>query len=352
MSSELPSPPPPPEGGKSSRFPGEQSFPKWMIWVLLGVLVAALFLPTLLSTQQGHRASPTATSSSKLRDDQVKSAEFDNTNGQITGELTDGTQFNTTGPVQLSDGDVDAVHREGRQVHDPHLEHLGDAATATAPGRPDRAVPRLDAAPRVVADGRHHVDRAVEGEDVHDRTTGHDLRRRRRLRGRQARDHARSSTSSSTRSKFGEIGARIPKGILLVGPPGTGKTLIARAVAGEAGVPFLSVTGSDFMEMFVGVGASRVRDLFQSARKVGRAIIFVDEIDSIGRKRGAGLGGGHDEREQTLNQMLAEMDGFEVTTGIVMMAATNRPDILDPALLRPGRFDHESRNLRRILCEG
>ena len=141
--------------------------------------------------------------------------------------------------------------------------------------------------------------------------------------------------------KFGEIGARIPKGVLLVGPPGTGKTLIARAVAGEAGVPFLSVTGSDFMEMFVGVGASRVRDLFQTARKMGRAIIFVDEIDSIGRKRGAGLGGGHDEREQTLNQMLSEMDGFETSEGIVMMAATNRPDILDPALLRPGRFDRQ-----------
>ncbi|MEX2100800.1 MAG: ATP-dependent zinc metalloprotease FtsH [Acidimicrobiia bacterium] len=139
--------------------------------------------------------------------------------------------------------------------------------------------------------------------------------------------------------KFSEIGARIPKGVLLVGPPGTGKTLIARAVAGEAGVPFVSVTGSDFMEMFVGVGAARVRDLFQTARKQAPAIIFVDEIDSIGRKRGAGLGGGHDEREQTLNQMLAEMDGFEATEGIVMMAATNRPDVLDPALLRPGRFD-------------
>ena len=139
--------------------------------------------------------------------------------------------------------------------------------------------------------------------------------------------------------RFREIGARVPKGILLVGPPGTGKTLFARAVAGEAGVGFLSVTGSDFMEMFVGVGASRVRDLFQQARKMGRAIIFVDEIDSIGRKRGAGLGGGHDEREQTLNQMLAEMDGFETSEGIVILAATNRPDILDPALLRPGRFD-------------
>ena len=142
-------------------------------------------------------------------------------------------------------------------------------------------------------------------------------------------------------AKFVKVGAKVPKGVLLVGPPGTGKTLIARAVAGEAGVPFLSVTGSDFMEMFVGVGASRVRDLFQSARKMGKAIIFVDEIDSIGRKRGAGLGGGHDEREQTLNQMLSEMDGFEPTEGIVVMAATNRPDILDPALLRPGRFDRQ-----------
>ena len=141
--------------------------------------------------------------------------------------------------------------------------------------------------------------------------------------------------------KFAEIGARVPKGVLLVGPPGTGKTLIARAVAGEAGVPFMSVTGSDFMEMFVGVGASRVRDLFESARKMGRAIIFIDEVDSVGRKRGAGLGGGHDEREQTLNQMLSEMDGFEDSGGVVMLAATNRPDILDPALLRPGRFDRQ-----------
>ena len=141
--------------------------------------------------------------------------------------------------------------------------------------------------------------------------------------------------------RFREIGARVPKGMLLVGPPGTGKTLFARAVAGEAGVGFLSVTGSDFMEMFVGVGASRVRDLFQQARRMGRAIIFIDEIDSIGRKRGAGLGGGHDEREQTLNQMLSEMDGFETAEGIVILAATNRPDILDPALLRPGRFDRQ-----------
>src|SRR5437016_7249111 len=141
--------------------------------------------------------------------------------------------------------------------------------------------------------------------------------------------------------KFQKLGGRSPKGVLLLGPPGTGKTLLARAVAGEAGVPFRSVSGSDFMEMFVGVGASRVRDLFQTARKQAPAIVFVDEIDSIGRKRGAGLGGGHDEREQTLNQMLNEMDGFDTTEGIVMMAATTRPDILDPALLRPGRFDRQ-----------
>ena len=139
--------------------------------------------------------------------------------------------------------------------------------------------------------------------------------------------------------KFQEIGARIPKGVLLVGPPGTGKTLLARAVAGEAGVPFFSISGSDFVEMFVGVGASRVRDLFEQAKKNAPCIIFIDEIDAVGRRRGAGLGGGHDEREQTLNQLLVEMDGFGANEGIIILAATNRPDILDPALLRPGRFD-------------
>lgn len=141
--------------------------------------------------------------------------------------------------------------------------------------------------------------------------------------------------------KFAELGARIPKGVLLVGPPGTGKTLLARAVAGEAGVPFFSISGSDFVEMFVGVGASRVRDLFENAKKNAPCIIFIDEIDAVGRQRGAGLGGGHDEREQTLNQLLVEMDGFGANEGIIIVAATNRPDILDPALLRPGRFDRQ-----------
>ncbi|PFM75537.1 cell division protein FtsH [Bacillus sp. AFS077874] len=141
--------------------------------------------------------------------------------------------------------------------------------------------------------------------------------------------------------KFSELGARIPKGVLLVGPPGTGKTLLARAVAGEAGVPFFSISGSDFVEMFVGVGASRVRDLFENAKKNAPCIIFIDEIDAVGRQRGAGLGGGHDEREQTLNQLLVEMDGFGANEGIIIIAATNRADVLDPALLRPGRFDRQ-----------
>ncbi|MBQ7960456.1 MAG: ATP-dependent zinc metalloprotease FtsH [Clostridia bacterium] len=141
--------------------------------------------------------------------------------------------------------------------------------------------------------------------------------------------------------KFRELGARIPKGVLLVGPPGTGKTLLAKAVAGEAGVPFFSISGSDFVEMFVGVGASRVRDLFEQAKKSAPCIIFIDEIDAVGRQRGAGLGGGHDEREQTLNQLLVEMDGFGVNEGVIVLAATNRPDILDSALLRPGRFDRQ-----------
>ena len=142
-------------------------------------------------------------------------------------------------------------------------------------------------------------------------------------------------------AKFQAVGAKIPKGVLLYGQPGTGKTLLARAVAGEAGVPFFSISGSDFVEMFVGVGASRVRDLFEQAKENAPAIVFIDEIDAVGRHRGAGMGGGHDEREQTLNQLLVEMDGFDVRGGVILIAATNRPDVLDPALLRPGRFDRQ-----------
>ncbi|HKP84886.1 MAG TPA: ATP-dependent metallopeptidase FtsH/Yme1/Tma family protein, partial [Blastocatellia bacterium] len=145
--------------------------------------------------------------------------------------------------------------------------------------------------------------------------------------------------------KFQKLGGRIPKGVLMMGPPGTGKTLLARAIAGEANVPFFSISGSDFVEMFVGVGASRVRDLFEQGKKNAPCIIFIDEIDAVGRHRGAGLGGGHDEREQTLNQLLVEMDGFESNDGVILIASTNRPDVLDPALLRPGRFD------RRVVVQ-
>ena len=142
-------------------------------------------------------------------------------------------------------------------------------------------------------------------------------------------------------SKFQKLGGKIPRGVLMVGSPGTGKTLLAKAIAGEARVPFFTISGSDFVEMFVGVGASRVRDMFEQAKKHSPCIIFIDEIDAVGRHRGAGLGGGHDEREQTLNQLLVEMDGFEGNEGVIVIAATNRPDVLDPALLRPGRFDRQ-----------
>src|SRR5881296_1454327 len=142
-------------------------------------------------------------------------------------------------------------------------------------------------------------------------------------------------------SKFQKLGGRIPRGVLMVGSPGTGKTLLAKAIAGEAKVPFFSISGSDFVEMFVGVGAARVRDMFEQAKKNAPCIVFIDEIDAVGRQRGAGLGGGNDEREQTLNQLLVEMDGFEANEGVILIAATNRPDVLDPALLRPGRFDRQ-----------
>ena len=273
----------------------------------------------------------------------VERLEWENQSGKITGELTNGEKFNTTGGADgPNDADIAAI-RQNVPDYDftspssnwflgilslmlPILLIIaffiwlqrraqGQMGNVMSIGRSKAKAYNADKPSTTFAD--------IAGyEGVKTEIT-------------EAVDFLRMP------ERFRDIGARVPKGILLVGPPGTGKTLFARAVAGEAGVGFLSVTGSDFMEMFVGVGASRVRDLFQSARKMGKAIIFIDEIDSIGRKRGAGLGGGHDEREQTLNQMLAEMDGFEASEGIVMMAATNRPDILDPALLRPGRFDRQ-----------
>ncbi|MFM8853525.1 MAG: ATP-dependent zinc metalloprotease FtsH, partial [Acidimicrobiaceae bacterium] len=273
---------------------------------------------------------------------QVQQVEINNLSNQISGTLKDGGEFVTTGAVALSDADETLLKEKG--VDYDYSTPQGNFFTNLIPlllpfilimafffWMQKRA---MGQAGSIMSIGRsraknYNADKpATTFADV----AGYDGVKQ---EIREVVDFLKMPES------FKEIGARVPKGVLLVGPPGTGKTHFARAVAGEAGVGFLSVTGSDFMEMFVGVGASRVRDLFQQARKMGRAIIFVDEIDSIGRKRGAGLGGGHDEREQTLNQLLAEMDGFETTDGVIVMAATNRPDILDAALLRPGRFDRQ-----------
>ncbi len=333
-------PPPSGEGGRpTGRFGGDQGWPRWTIWVLFAVIAAALFLPSLFGGSQGTAISY-GDFLEDLRTDQVQQATFDNTNGSISGELDDGTSFTTTGPLQPSDADQALMTEKGVKFETPTASIWSSLLPLLLPvglligffvWMQRRAQGQMGG---VMSIGRS---KAKTYDAERPATTFADVAGYDNVK----KDITEVVDFLKYPEKFGEIGARIPKGILLVGPPGTGKTLIARAVAGEAGVPFLSVTGSDFMEMFVGVGASRVRDLFQNARKMGRAIIFVDEIDSIGRKRGAGLGGGHDEREQTLNQMLAEMDGFEVTTGIVMIAATNRPDILDPALLRPGRFDRQ-----------
>ncbi|HTW07181.1 MAG TPA: ATP-dependent zinc metalloprotease FtsH [Acidimicrobiales bacterium] len=316
-------------------------------WVL-GALLAILLLIFLVTTVTANEQPPSVNWGvfmSELTQHEVKKATVNTTTGDVTFTTTAGVVEQTQGP-----GNVVLDQSEATTLD----KYLGPNVQYTAPSEPwyiallpdilivgvlvllfvwmaRRAQGQMG---NIMSIGRS---RAKVYTTERPRTTFADVAGYEgvKMEIREVVDFLRSS------SRFKEIGAKIPKGVLLVGPPGTGKTLLARAVAGEAGVPFMSVTGSDFMEMFVGVGASRVRDLFQSARKQAPAIIFIDEIDSIGRKRGAGLGGGHDEREQTLNQMLAEMDGFEATEGIVMMAATNRPDILDPALLRPGRFDRQ-----------
>jgi cell division protease FtsH len=317
----------------------EQSW-RWALIVLFGLIVAALLLAG--ERDSGKQADLTFTQvMAEVDAGHVKSAEFNNDTGRFTGDLVDKRHFSVTGPHPLLESDR------------KRLDKVSDLKfTNTTPGFLGAVLPFL--LPVLLLVGFYvWMSRRAQGQMTGLMSIG---RSKAKVYTTERPKTTFADVAGYTGvkqeinevvdflkqpAKFKEIGARIPKGVLLVGPPGTGKTLLARAVAGEAGVPFISVTGSDFMEMFVGVGAARVRDLFQTARKQSPAIIFVDEIDSIGRKRGAGLGGGHDEREQTLNQMLAEMDGFETTEGIVMMAATNRPDILDPALLRPGRFDRQ-----------
>lgn len=322
-----------------SRGP-EQNW-RWVVVVLFGLVLAALLLPPLFSSKANSQLSY-STYMSDVVAGHVGNANIDNTTGKITGKLTDGTSFVVSGPSPSINTDVSTMRAKNvmltfstqqANIFSTLLVYLipvaifigfliwfnrraqGQMSGIMSIGRSKAKLYSTERPATTFEDVAGYAGVKQEISEVVD--------------------------FLKTPARFKDIGARIPKGVLLVGPPGTGKTLLARAVAGEAGVPFMSVSGSDFMEMFVGVGASRVRDLFQNARKQAPAIVFVDEIDSIGRKRGAGLGGGHDEREQTLNQMLNEMDGFDATEGIVMMAATNRPDILDPALLRPGRFDRQ-----------
>ncbi len=313
---------------------------------MIAVLVAMFVLPQLWPTDEGKKLTYTEFIA-QVEAGRVDSISINNTTGKITGEFTDAAgagKFTSTGGGErgLSEADEALLDEQGVDIEffTPSTNWFWSWAGILLPmllligffvWMQRRA---MGQAGNIMSVGRS---RAKTYDADKPSTTFADIA------GYEGVKQEITEVVDFLRmpERFREIGARVPKGMLLVGPPGTGKTLFARAVAGEAGVGFLSVTGSDFMEMFVGVGASRVRDLFQQARKMGRAIIFVDEIDSIGRKRGAGLGGGHDEREQTLNQMLAEMDGFETSEGIVILAATNRPDILDPALLRPGRFDRQ-----------
>ncbi|MFN0029853.1 MAG: ATP-dependent zinc metalloprotease FtsH [Acidimicrobiales bacterium] len=336
----------PPAGGNGGRpsgtgSRGDQGFPKWAIWALIALVALVLAVSSMAGGKPGQKVTYSEFIQS-VKDDRVEFIEFNNTNGGIEGEYRNGQKFHTTGYLEFTQAD-----RTLLEENDVEQRPATPTSSFLAQMLPmlllfglligffiwmqRRAAGQMG---NFMSIGRS---RAKTYSAERPSTTFDDVAGYNGVKQeiREVIDFLRNP------AKFAAVGARIPKGVLLVGPPGTGKTLIARAVAGEAGVPFMSVTGSDFMEMFVGVGASRVRDMFQSARKMGRAIIFIDEIDSIGRKRGAGLGGGHDEREQTLNQMLAEMDGFEATEGLVIIAATNRPDVLDPALLRPGRFDRQ-----------
>ena len=310
------------------------------MWLVMGLVAAALFLPGLLPSTEAEQVTYDRFLD-RVAAGEVGEVLIDNQSGDIEFTAADGT-FGTTGPLELSIDDRRLLADSGAEVRfeTPKPNFFQTWLPLLLPvGLIILFFWWINRRAQGQMSGMMSIGRSRAKTYTTERpgTTFEDVAGYEGVKQeiREVVDFLRDT------DKFAQIGARVPKGVLLVGPPGTGKTLIARAVAGEAGVPFLSVTGSDFMEMFVGVGASRVRDLFETARKMGKAIIFIDEVDSVGRKRGAGLGGGHDEREQTLNQMLSEMDGFEGSEGIVMMAATNRPDILDPALLRPGRFDRQ-----------
>ncbi len=308
---------------------------------LIGLGLALFILPSLTKTNN----AVTISYSSFLQQASsqgVRTVTVDNATGNISGQLESGAKYTVTGPNPVIASDVQTLRKQDNI--DVKFSNPSGFASTWAPyliwilifgGFMFFASRQA----RSQMNGMMSITRSKAKQFNEDRPTTTFADVAGYLGVKQEISEVVEFLKNP--SRYSEIGATIPKGILLVGPPGTGKTMLARAVAGEAGVPFFSVSGSDFMEMFVGVGASRVRDLFATARKQAPAIVFVDEIDSIGRKRGAGVGGGHDEREQTLNQMLSEMDGFDSAEGVVMIAATNRPDVLDAALLRPGRFDRQ-----------
>ena len=342
----------PPLGQGSSNNPPDKGSPspwsKSLPWILIALLVGVFFLTNLFSFgDDGAKSITYSNFINRVEKEQVKKVEYDPETGSLSGsfkvEGKKAVEFSSEGPTNdLPDSDLKLLKKYNVVLEYKRAgsNFFLDLIPLLLPAiliigffvwMSRRAQGQMGAV-MGIGKSRAKLYNTEKPATTFDDVAGY---------GIVKAEIAEVVNFLKFPAKFEAIGARIPKGILLVGPPGTGKTLIARAVAGEAGVPFISVTGSDFMEMFVGVGAARVRDLFQTARKQAPAIIFVDEIDSIGRKRGAGLGGGHDEREQTLNQLLAEMDGFEATEGIVIMAATNRPDVLDGALLRPGRFDRQ-----------
>ncbi len=339
-----PDPSPPPAPARPPRSPRRGRFHLESPWVRVAVAVAVGFVVVLIWTTVLRPDPPQELRldqfQDRLRDDRVRTATIVNSSSSVEGELTDGTEYRTVFPEAYGETLTRQLLARGVEAQADNSDGslwsdivFGLLPTFLIVGVFVWFVLNMQRGGKALTFGRA---RTAAGDRAGDVTFADVAGADEAVTElREVVEYLRDP------ERFARLGARIPKGVLLVGPPGTGKTLLARAVAGEAGVPFLSLSGSDFVEMFVGVGASRVRDLFRQAVDKAPAIVFVDEIDAVGRHRGAGVGGGHDEREQTLNQLLVEMDGFAQTDGVVLIAATNRPDILDPALLRPGRFDRQ-----------
>ena len=322
--------------------PRGEALSRWQVGAILGILVVMVVLG-LFAPSGRTRKVDYALFLRRVSADRVREVTIHQESGRIDAVLSDGTKFTSQGPPDsLPEADLARLdaHKVRRTYAAKGSNWLGSLFITLLPVALiigvlmwfSRRTSQQMTGAMSFTRSRARIHNTERPSTTFADVAGYDSVK---AEIREVVDFLRDAT------EFSAMGARIPKGILLVGPPGTGKTLFARAVAGEAKVPFISITGSEFLEMFVGVGAARVRDLFATARKETPSIVFVDEIDAIGRKRGTGIGGGHDEREQTLNQLLAEMDGFDTTEGIVVLAATNRPDVLDPALLRAGRFDRQ-----------